>query len=161
MVLLRQSLLTTCRGSLKAKSFWDASLSVCLSCQQMGPCGPSVGGNVLNKPPFTFSQRDGSAFEYSYHQRVRSLVTVLVNSSRKILDTKWGGLALGPVITVNCSKVCVLERVRLHTHLQQIILSPQVIMRDASVVTQVFNVLINCMPSWKFCCTHYSSSSVI
>lgn len=55
------------------------------------------------------------------------------------------GLAPGPAITMKCRKVCVLERVRLHAHLQQIKLSPLVIMRDASAGTQVFNVLINCV----------------
>lgn len=159
MALLRESLLTTCWGSLKAKSFWDASLSVCLSCQQMGPCGPSVGGNVFNKPPFTFSQREKRVFEYSCHLRVRNLVTMLVNLSRTILDTKWEVLHL-PQLSQWIAVTCVLERVRLHAHLQQIILSPLVIIRDASVGTQVFNVLINCIPFWKFNCKQYSGSVI-
>lgn len=159
------SLLTTCRGSLKAKSFRDASLSVYLPHQQMGPCGPSVGRDVFNKPPspstiemrrhlnihpirraawWDWGQRCAS---FSGHLQVTKLWT-LSEGSRT-----WSA---GPHI--HCTLFVFMEEQMnmwqgcIRKRKEQEPSCPLVIKEAASIKTSQLNVLINCVLFWM---VHY------
>lgn len=154
------SLLTTCRGSLKAKSFCDASLSFYLPHQQMGPCGPSVGRDVFNKPPSPSTKEMRRhlnihpiriAAWWDWGQRCGSFSGHL----RSLNFGLWvRGLAPGPLARTyihclflwrnrwTCARGCIRKRK------EQKPSSPLVIKEAASVKTSQLNVLINCVLFW-------------